>query len=71
VIIGAPLLARRTDVWTKKEQSLMGIAILVDWAGTARAVGDRGSLGAEITVFRDTLHDEGALAECLAPSRSA
>jgi phosphoglycerate dehydrogenase-like enzyme len=45
----------------------MRIAILDDWAGTARAMADWDRLGAEITVFRDTLHDENALAERLAP----
>ena len=45
----------------------MRIAILDDWAGTARAMTDWDSLGAEITVFRDTLHDEDQLAARLAP----
>ena len=45
----------------------MRIAILDDWAGRALAMADWDSLRAEITVFRDTLHDEDALAARLAP----
>jgi phosphoglycerate dehydrogenase-like enzyme len=45
----------------------MRIAILDDWAGVARRMADWDSLDAEISVFHDTLHDEDALAERLAP----
>jgi phosphoglycerate dehydrogenase-like enzyme len=45
----------------------MRIAILDDWTGTALAMADWQDLGAEITVFRDTLHDEDALARRLEP----
>jgi phosphoglycerate dehydrogenase-like enzyme len=45
----------------------MRIAILDDWAGAALAMADWERLGAEIAVFRDTIRDEDALAERLAP----
>lgn len=45
----------------------MKIAILDDWAGRARDMADWDSLGADITVFRDTLHDADALAARLEP----
>jgi phosphoglycerate dehydrogenase-like enzyme len=45
----------------------MRIAILDDWSGRARAMADWDSLGASITDFNDTLHDQEALAARLAP----
>jgi phosphoglycerate dehydrogenase-like enzyme len=45
----------------------MRIAVLDDWAGTARDMADWDSLDAEVTIFRDTLHEEDALADRLAP----
>ncbi|CAN5803896.1 D-2-hydroxyacid dehydrogenase family protein [soil metagenome] len=45
----------------------MRIAVLDDWAGAATRMADWHGLGAEVTVFRDTLHGEDALAERLAP----
>jgi phosphoglycerate dehydrogenase-like enzyme len=43
------------------------IAILDDYAGVALQMADWPSLGAEVSVFRDTLIDEDALAARLAP----
>ncbi|WP_322895512.1 MULTISPECIES: D-2-hydroxyacid dehydrogenase family protein [unclassified Yoonia] len=45
----------------------MRIAILDDWADSALAMADWDSLPGEVTFFRDTLHDEDALAARLAP----
>lgn len=45
----------------------MRIAILDDWADSALAMADWGSLPGTVTVFHDTLHDEDALAARLAP----
>jgi phosphoglycerate dehydrogenase-like enzyme len=43
------------------------IAVLDDYAGVALQMADWPSLGAEVSVFRDTLTDEDALAARLAP----
>jgi phosphoglycerate dehydrogenase-like enzyme len=43
------------------------IAVLDDYAGVALQMADWASLGAEVSVFRDTLTDEDALAARLAP----
>lgn len=45
----------------------MRIAVLDDYAGVALQMADWPSLGAEVSVFRDTLTDEEALAARLAP----
>lgn len=48
------------------ERSLQ-VAVLDDWAGVALRMADWKRLGADVTVFRDTLSDEDALAERLLP----
>lgn len=45
----------------------MRIAILDDWSDSAHAMADWDGLSCDITVFRDTLHDEDALCARLAP----
>ena len=45
----------------------MRIAVLDDWAGVALDMADWDSLGAEITVFRESVTDEAVLAERLVP----
>lgn len=45
----------------------MRIAILDDWSDSALAMADWDGLSCDITVFRDTLHDEDALCARLAP----
>lgn len=45
----------------------MRIAILDDWSDSALAMADWDGLSCDITVFRDTLHDEDALCTRLAP----
>jgi phosphoglycerate dehydrogenase-like enzyme len=45
----------------------MRIAILDDWADSARDMADWGNLSGQVTFFNDTLHDEDAMVARLAP----